>query len=231
MNKESKAEGILLLNKPVGKTSFNLVSSLRRRLGVKKIGHTGTLDPFAEGVMVMLVGRSFTKKSDYFLHQGKEYIAKAKLGEETDTYDSEGKVIKCSTFVPPLELIEKQLEKFQGEIEQIPPMFSAKKQKGQPLYKLARKGEIVERPPCKIVLKTTLLNYSYPYLELKIECSKGTYIRSVAHDLGQFLQCGAHLVTLTRTRSGPFSIQECLDYSFIENPENDLSLFFRTSWE
>ncbi len=205
----SDFQGILLVDKPKGKTSFSLVASLRKILGVKKIGHAGTLDPFATGVMVMLIGREYTKLSDTFLTSDKQYLAKVHLGISTDTYDCEGQVTFESPVIPNLKEIEFALEKFQGEQEQIPPMFSAKKINGQKLYDLARKGKTVERKPSKITMKTILISYDYPYLVLDVTCSKGTYIRSIANDLGQLLNCGAHLAELQRTRSGKFTLAEC----------------------
>lgn len=221
MEPDKTTEGILLINKPAGKTSFSLVRSLRRHLGVRKIGHAGTLDPFATGVMVMLVGKNFTRKSDQFLCQDKEYQAKIHLGVETDTYDCEGQVIGESDRVPTLEEIEEALKGFQGTIEQLPPMFSAKKVNGKKLYELARKGEVIERKPVKVTLHTELLSYNYPYLELHVRCSKGTYLRSIAHDLGEILETGAHLNSLIRTRSGSFRLDECLDGSLLDEKEID----------
>ncbi len=208
---EPAIEGILVVNKPKGKTSFSLVYELRKCLGVKKIGHAGTLDPFATGVMVMLIGRNYTRLSDQFLTSDKEYVAYVLLGVETDTYDCEGQTIATSPLVPTLAEIEEQIKLFQGEVEQTPPMFSAKKINGKKLYDLARKGETVERKSCKVTLSTQILSYTYPELILNVKCSKGTYIRSIAHDLGKLLGCGAHLTDLTRTRSGHFKIEISLD--------------------
>lgn len=217
---ENDIQGILLVDKPVGCTSFSLVSILRRILNVKKIGHAGTLDPFATGVMVMLIGRNYTRASDSLLGQDKEYIAEAHLGVATDTYDLEGKVEFESPLIPSLEQIHTALETFQGEVEQIPPMYSAKKVGGKKLYELARKGVVIDRAPVKVKIDTTLISYAYPKLTFKIACSKGTYIRSIAHELGQLLHCGAHLTQLRRTRSGTYSILECLDGSSL-NREMD----------
>jgi len=208
---EPAIEGILIVNKPKGKTSFSLVYDLRKCLGVKKIGHAGTLDPFATGVMVMLIGRNYTRLSDQFLTSDKEYVARLLLGLETDTYDCEGQTIQTSSVIPSLFEIEERLKLFQGEIEQVPPMFSAKKQDGKKLYELARKGQTVERKPCKVTLKTELLSYCYPHLDLNVSCSKGTYIRSIAYDLGRMLGCGAHLINLIRTRSGTFTLEKSIN--------------------
>ncbi len=212
-------EGVLLVNKAKGHTSFKLVYLLRKKLGVQKIGHAGTLDPLATGVMVMLIGKKYTKLSDRYLSNEKEYVAEITLGQATDTYDSEGKITSESPVIPPLEQILQALTSFQGEVKQTPPMFSAKKIKGKKLYDLARKGIEVERKEVSITLETTLIKYAYPILELKIKCSKGTYIRSIANDLGNMLGCGAHLSQLTRTRSGEFILQNCISEDELQNIE------------
>ncbi len=213
--------GILLVNKPRGKTAFSLVACLRRILRVQKIGHAGTLDPFATGVMVMLIGKKFTRQSDQFLCEDKEYIARLRLGITTDSYDCEGATISTSDLIPSLTDIHSVVEKFQGEMEQVPPMFSAKKINGQKLYELARKGKTIERAPAKIRLKTELLHYEYPFVDIRVACSKGTYIRSIAFDMGVLLGCGAHLSHLERTRSGPFLLENCLDGAQLFLPEMD----------
>lgn len=207
----NQPQGLLLVNKPPGKTAFSLVAALRRILGVKTIGHAGTLDPFATGVVVMLVGRSCTRLSDKFLNADKAYRATLRLGITTDTYDCDGREVARSEHVPTLEDLELALTHFQGEIDQIPPMFSAKKQGGKKLYELARQGKTVERPAVKVKVVLQILSYSYPHVEVTVACSKGTYVRSLAYDIGQHLGCGAHLVQLERTRSGNFQLAECLD--------------------
>lgn len=159
----------------------------------------------------MLLGREYTRLSDKFLEQDKEYTAQVHLGIATDTYDCEGQQQSTSQLIPTLQDIQCALKKFQGDIEQVPPMFSAKKINGQKLYHLARKGKTIERPPCKVNVSTEILSYAYPFLEMHIKCSKGTYIRSLAHDLGAALGCGAHLSNLIRTRSGQFYLNQCLD--------------------
>ncbi len=212
----SPFEGVLLVNKPAGKTSFYLVHQLRKRLGIQKIGHAGTLDPFATGVMVMLVGRNYTRLSDQLLCNDKEYTAQVFLGKSTDTYDCDGIVQAESNDIPTLEDVKQALTHFQDEIFQTPPMFSAKKVGGQKLYHLARQGITIERKPVKISLTTTFLGYDYPYLELSIACSKGTYIRSIAHELGIILGCGAHLSSLKRVRSGKFLLKDCIDGSALQ---------------
>lgn len=221
----SDLQGLILIDKPRGKTSFSLVSALRRLSKIKKIGHAGTLDPFATGVMVLLIGRDFTRLSDQFLGMDKEYSAKILLGKATDTFDCEGKVTEESAHVPSLAEVENALKNFQGTLLQMPPMFSAKKIQGKKLYELARKGISIEREKVSVTLKTDLIRYEYPFLELQINCSKGTYIRSVAHDLGQQLSCGGHLVELTRLRSGPFHLKDCLDGSRLNDPTLSLQPF------
>lgn len=215
-------EGILLVDKPKGLTSFRLVQILRKRFHVQKIGHAGTLDPFATGVMVMLVGRNFTRLSNDFLNSDKEYLAEVYFGKTTDTFDIDGVVLKESSFVPSLEQVQEALLQFQGEIMQVPPMYSAKKVAGKRLYELARKGIDIKREALKITCHVTLLRYEYPYLELRIACSKGTYIRSIAHDLGEYLGCGAHLSNLKRVRCGKFHIENCVSAEDFSSPSFDL---------
>jgi len=209
-NLELQTQGILLIDKPKGKTAFDLVAILRKKLNIRTIGHAGTLDPMATGVMVMLIGKKFTTLSNQLIADEKEYLGQVHLGIETDSYDAEGTHLATSLVIPTEEELKNALLSFQGEISQIPPMFSAKKIKGQKLYHLARQGKVVERASVTLQVKTELLSYNYPYVELKITCSKGTYVRSIAHDLGQQLGCGAHLSGLIRTRSGPYLLEDCL---------------------
>lgn len=221
-NNPEDIQGILLVNKPRGKTSFSLVGALRRLLKVKKIGHAGTLDPFATGVMVMLIGRQATRLSDQFLCADKEYLAQLKLGVTTDTFDCEGTVVGSSDIIPTQAELEAALSQFQGDIQQIPPMYSAKKQNGKKLYELARKGQSVTREPVKIKVNIQLISYSYPYVDIAVTCTKGTYIRSLGHDIGVVLGCGAHLSQLQRTRSGSFHLADCIDGALLNAPTPDL---------
>ena len=218
MTTSPKQEGILLVNKEKGRTAFYLVKLLRKLSGIRKIGHAGILDPFATGVMVMLIGRAYTKLSDRFVEHDKEYVATVKLGEATDTFDCDGEIVAQNDKVPSLSSIEKASFDFQGKIEQIPPMFSAKKIQGQKLYVLARKGIEVERKPIQVEVKTEILDYTYPFLKLRISCSKGTYIRTIAHDLGVKLGTGAHLTQLTRVRSGDYQLKDCIDAKLLSDP-------------
>lgn len=224
---DPKKEGILLVDKEKGRTAFYLVKVLRNLSGIKKIGHAGILDPFATGVMVMLIGRPYTKISDRFLKDDKEYIATIKLGEATDTFDCDGTVTRTSDQEPSLPEIEEILSEFQGTIEQIPPMFSAKKINGQKLYHLARQGIEVERKPITIEVTTTLLDYSYPYLKIQVACSKGTYIRSIANDLGEKLKTFGHLIALERVRSGSFHLEDCINAHDLANPAFSYILHLR----
>lgn len=216
--------GILLVNKQFGSTSFRLVSLLRKRTGIKKIGHAGTLDPFATGVMVMLIGREYTKQSDQFLNSDKQYRTTLHLGVTTDSYDLDGNLVETNPTIPTLEQVQNAVEQFQGNISQTPPMFSAKKVKGQKLYDLARKGITIERAPVQIQVNIQILSYVYPKLELLVDCSKGTYIRSLGHDIGQKLGSGAHLCSLQRTRSGNFMLSECIEEEKILDSHFDLPI-------
>lgn len=218
-NLPNPSEGVLLVNKPKGRSSFTLVGDLRRLTGIRKIGHAGTLDPFATGVMILLIGKTFTRLSDQFLGQDKEYVAELKLGATTDTYDCEGLIGTTSDHIPSLSDVEQAITYFQGEIDQVPPMYSAKKVNGKKLYELARKGVEVERKAVKVVVETTLLSYDYPFVRLQIKCSKGTYIRSIGHEIGQRLGCGGHLTALERVRSGRYQLDQCLDGSLLRSPE------------
>lgn len=219
--------GILLVDKETTHTSFHLVTLLRRLTKIKKIGHAGTLDPFATGVMVMLIGSEYTQKSSEFLNHDKQYRANLHLGVETDSYDIDGQIVSKNDRIPTLQEVESAILSFQGEIQQIPPMFSAKKIKGQKLYDLARKGIEIERPPVAVKVSIQLLRYEYPQLEILVDCSKGTYIRSLAHDIGKLLGTGAHLSSLTRTKSGPFSLSECIPQSALINPNTDISSYLK----
>lgn len=182
---------------------------------MQKVGHAGTLDPFATGVMVLLVGKEFTRLSDRFLLQNKEYEATLHLGIRTDSYDCDGQILQESAHIPSLKEIENVLSSFQGTFLQTPPMFSAKKINGKKLYELARKGIEIERVAASVTVQIHFISYNYPHLKLYVVCSKGTYIRSLAEDIGIALTCGAHLSDLIRTKSGPFSLSACFDGSLL----------------
>jgi len=208
-------KGFILINKPLGFTSHDVVDKLRAITKIKKIGHAGSLDPFARGLLILGIGREFTKKLAFFQKKDKEYIATLKLGAESETFDKEGKIIKKNVErIPKKKEIEKVLKQFLGEIEQIPPIFSAKRIKGKRLYELARKGIKIEPWPQKVkIYNLEILEYCFPYLKIKVNCSSGTYLRSLAHEIGQKLKCGAYLEDLIRTKIGDFSLDDSVNLS------------------
>lgn len=211
-------EGIIVVDKPAGMTSHDVVDEVRRRLGTKKVGHAGTLDPDATGVLVLGVGRA-TRLLPFTQGTPKRYLALVRFGVSTDTQDASGEVLaeRTPTFTErDLELV---LSKFTGEIEQVPPMVSAVKVGGERLYKKARRGEEVDRPPRKVTiysLELSGLDLGAYEAQLEVACSGGTYIRTLAHDIGEALDCGAHLVSLRRTSSGGFTEDEALPLDRLE---------------
>lgn len=219
-----KAGEILYFNKPLGWTSFNLVAKIRgvirHKLGVKKIkvGHAGTLDPLATGVMIICTGKA-TKKIEEFQYQVKEYVATLKLGATTPSYDLEHEVdATYPTEHITEELVKATLQQFIGEIDQVPPAFSACKVDGKRAYTLARKGKEVNLKPKKLVIdEIELLKCELPEITIRVVCSKGTYIRALARDIGEALNSGAHLTALSRTRIGSISLEDCRDpHEFME---------------
>lgn len=209
----------LLINKPEGWTSFDAVGYIRKRLKKNdpahkniKVGHAGTLDPFATGLLIIGVGREATKHLDEFKNLSKSYTTSIHLGFESNTDDKTGEIKKISNDQPTLENIQKVINGFVGKQKQIPPMFSAKKIAGQRLYKLARAGKEVKREPNEIeVFDIKIIEYSYPFLKLKIDCSTGTYIRTLAKDIGSKLGVGAYCEELTRTSIGEFNLRDSKD--------------------
>ncbi|MGI5852482.1 MAG: tRNA pseudouridine(55) synthase TruB [Caldicoprobacterales bacterium] len=202
-------DGVINVLKPPGMTSSDVVVYLRRLLKVKKIGHAGTLDPGAAGVLVVCVGRA-TKIAEYMMEADKAYRGGLVLGVETDTLDADGNITNVTTYLPELSHIEEVFQKYQGRILQTPPMYSAIKHKGKPLYKLARQCQSVEVAPREVeIFENTLLEF-YPPNEVyfQVSCSKGTYIRSLVRDIGKSLGCGAYLSHLIRLASGQFNIAE-----------------------
>lgn len=199
--------GFLNIDKPAGITSHDVVAQIRRLLKIKKVGHSGTLDPLATGVLILCLGRG-TRLVQFLDESEKVYQASIQLGIETDTGDQEGKIVQqINPSAITQDKVETALGKFIGEIEQIPPMFSAIKKNGKKLYELARAGETIQRQPRKVyIYQIQTIVYKNPLLTLSITCSRGTYIRSLAHDLGRQLGCGACLKELRRIRSGPFDI-------------------------
>lgn len=197
--------------KPIDWTSFDVVNKCRYATGFKKVGHAGTLDPFAEGVLILGFGKH-TKKLDEHKHKDKVYRVDIKLGEETDTQDVTGQVLKSTKEVSPpaLDDIRTVLTGFTGDIAQIPPMYSAKKVKGKRLYSLARSGKIIEREPVNVhIASIDILDYDWPHLNCRVKCSTGTYIRTLAADIGTALGCGAFAKALLRERVGEFGLDEC----------------------
>ena len=204
--------GFLNIYKPVGITSHDVVAKLRKITGIKQIGHTGTLDPFAEGVLPVCIGKA-TRLIEY-LKVDKEYLATVQLGMSTTTYDKDGETV----FTSDKKIFEKDvvmaLENFRGEILQTPPVYSAIKVKGKKLYEYARKGEAIEVQPRRVTIEKIELksfNFDLQQAEILIKCTKGTYIRSIAQDLGQVLECGAHLRKLIRTQAGSFRIEDSIE--------------------
>lgn len=218
--------GFLSVYKPVGKTSHDVVAYFRKLLKIKKIGHTGTLDPFAEGVLPICIGNS-TRLIEY-LPDDKAYSAFVQFGKATDSYDIEGNVIFQSDKKVAKEDVEQALKKFEGDIEQLPPIYSAIKVNGKKLYEYAREGKSVEIKPRKVTIyKIELKNFDYDnqVAQVYVECSKGTYIRSIANDLGQVLGCGGYLTRLIRTKAGKFLLENSKkmeDFSSKEIVENNL---------
>lgn len=216
-NKGRNISGILLLDKPVGITSNLALQKVKRLFDASKAGHTGNLDPMASGLLPICLGEA-TKISGYLLDSDKTYLGTVRLGERTNTADAEGEVIETR----PVENIDETrvrevLAQFVGEQEQVPPMHSAIKQNGQPLYKLAHQGIEVERKARKITIyKIDLLRISENELEIEVHCSKGTYIRTLAEDIGEMLGCGAHLSALRRTQSGPFNMEHVVTLPELE---------------
>jgi tRNA pseudouridine55 synthase len=212
--------GVFLVDKPVDMSSFGVVSRLRRILTMKKVGHAGTLDPFATGLLIICAGRPATKLISHFMEGKKEYLATLRLGVETETQDTEGAVTDRRPVgeISSLE-VEECLQKFRGRQMQVPPVYSALKHKGKPLYYYARKGIEIIKDPREVDIMTLertdncqTLSGDEAYLSIRVVCSKGTYIRTLAADIGRSLGCGAHLVQLRRTRSGFFTIEDSLTW-------------------
>lgn len=213
--------GFLNIYKPVGMTSHDVVAALRRVTKIKQIGHTGTLDPFAEGVLPICVGKA-TRLIEY-LQDDKEYLATVQFGASTNTFDLDGEKTSVSGKKVTKSQVEEALKAFSGEISQLPPIFSAIKVKGKKLYEYARKGEEVEIHPRKVVIENIELkefDEENQQAQILIKCSKGTYIRSIANDLGQNLGCGGYLVKLIRTQAGSFRVEDSFQLDTVEVEKN-----------
>jgi tRNA pseudouridine55 synthase len=214
----SALDGAILIDKPVGPTSHDVVDAIRRRFQIKKVGHCGTLDPNATGLLIIVLGRG-TKLSEKLMGDDKVYEGTIKFGETTDSYDADGE-LTASLPVPmiTLEQLNEEATKFIGDQMQMPPMVSAIKKNGVPLYKLARKGIEVEREPRLIhIYNFRFTQYQEPLGAFRVACTKGTYVRSIAHDLGQKLGCGAHLATLRRSVSGKFDVADAIKLDDVLN--------------
>jgi tRNA pseudouridine55 synthase len=210
-------DGILNVAKPSGETSFKIVRLLRQWSGEPKVGHAGTLDPQAGGVLVILLGQA-TRIAEFLSSATKTYRAEITLGIVTDTYDAAGKVLQTKE-IPHLSEAELReiLNSFQGEIEQVPPMYSAVRYRGKHLYQLARQGiEVARKKRLVRILDLTLIKWQSPLLTLEVECSRGTYLRSLAYDIGERLGCGAHLSGLTRLKDGGFYLSEAISLNHLE---------------
>ena len=210
---KSKPNGILVIDKPLGQTSHDVVERVRALTGVRRVGHAGTLDPLATGVLIVCVGRTATRVSEYLMEELKTYRTDVQLGVVTDTFDGEGEVISRSSVDLDRDEIERALAKFRGAIEQIPPMYSAVKHRGKPLYRLARQGVEVKREPRSVKIHRLDLITWVPHqaqCTLEIACTPGTYVRVLVHDLGQELGCGAYVTGLTRLASGSFRLEDAL---------------------
>lgn len=212
--------GFLNVYKPTGKTSHDVVAVLRRITKIKQIGHTGTLDPFAEGVLPICIGKA-TRLIEY-LNDEKAYIGTIQFGSSTTTYDTEGEVVKTSDKIVTQEDIEENLKFFRGEIEQLPPIYSAIKVNGKKLYEYARAGQEVKIEPRKVtIFELELVNFNQAaqQAEIKIVCSKGTYIRSIANDLGEKLGAFGHLIKLVRIKAGDFYVENSIKLEDLNSPE------------
>ena len=223
--KGRNVNGIILLDKAKGESSNYALQRIKRLFHAKKAGHTGSLDPLATGVLPICLGEA-TKISQFLLDSDKRYMAKVKLGERTDSGDSEGVVIDVQRRIDvDYDALVQTLTKFEGEIKQLPPMYSALKHHGVPLYKLARKGISIKRKVRAVTIhKIGLMNFDNNIAEIDVTCSKGTYIRTLADDLGQELGCGAHVIELRRLQAGVFSIDQCRDSNELETIKESFGL-------
>lgn len=212
-----RVSGLLNIHKPVGPTSHDVVARIRRLTRIKQVGHAGTLDPLAEGVLIICLGQA-TRLSEYAMRSPKQYLARVRLGVSTDTYDREGRIVEERPLGDlTADRIVAALEQFQGEIHQVPPMYSAIQQEGQRLYDLARQGREVPRQPRRVTISAIrLVAWTPPEATVEVTCSPGTYIRSLAHDLGATLGVGGHLAGLVRVASGSFHLVEAIPLAAFE---------------
>src|SRR5205807_9481085 len=222
MSSVAASDGVLLVDKAEGMTSHDVVAVARRQLGRKKVGHCGTLDPIATGLLLLTIGRG-TKVQDLLMSEDKEYVGTLTLGTSTSTQDREGAVVETK---PVPELSEAEIraafDKFRGDFYQTPPMVSAKKHGGVPLYKLARQGKVVEREPRFVhVYRYTIDRIALPEIDFSVVCSKGFYVRTYVNDIGEVLGCGGHLKSLRRIKSGRFDVANAISVEQIRNTERE----------
>jgi tRNA pseudouridine55 synthase len=219
-------DGILNIHKPSGKTSFSVVSVVKRLIKERRVGHAGTLDPMASGVLPVCFGKG-TRIVEFLLEASKTYYARIELGFSTDTYDAKGSTTRLGDYSNiSMEKIEQSLDQFHGIIHQTPPMFSAIKYNGKRLYQFAREGISIKRNSRTVnIYSLELLDYKPPLVTIKIECSRGTYIRTLAHELGELLGCGAHLRNLVRLSYGPFGIESAISLNKLEDA------FLNNNWQ
>ena len=218
MQEFSALDGAILIDKPAGPTSHDVVDAIRRRFQIKKVGHCGTLDPNATGLLIIVLGRG-TKLSEKLMGDDKVYEGVIKFGETTDSYDCDGELTGSLPVMPmTLDQLNEEAAKFVGDLMQVPPMVSAIKIKGVPLYKMARKGIEIEREARLVhIYNFRFTSYELSLGQFKIACTKGTYVRSIAHDLGQKLGCGAHLAMLRRSVSGKFDVADAMPLDAVLN--------------
>lgn len=218
-SRHDSIDGVLLVDKGPDMTSHDVVAVARRTLGIKKIGHCGTLDPMATGLLILVIGRG-TKIQDLLMSEDKEYVGTIRLGMVTSTQDREGEEVESSPVPEDLGIdrVRESFEKFTGDFYQTPPMVSAIKKDGVPLYKLARKGQTVKRDPRLVhVYEYEIPRFESPEIDFQVLCSKGFYVRTYAHDIGQELGCGAHLSDLRRTRSGKFVVDGSITFEELKH--------------
>ncbi|MFT3829732.1 MAG: tRNA pseudouridine(55) synthase TruB [Opitutaceae bacterium] len=223
---QKEFDGVLLIDKPTEHTSHDVVARVRHKLQQKRVGHAGTLDPMATGLLLVLVGKS-TRLSQYLMSGDKEYEGEMTLGVVTNSQDAEGEVVETRPVPADLDRakIETVMQTFRGDQYQTPPMFSAIKVDGVPLYKMARKGEEIDREPRFIrIMAIEVLGVELPKVRFRVRCSKGTYVRTIAHDVGQKLGCGAHLSALRRTASGELRVEKAIKLEdFLALPPAELA--------
>src|SRR6478609_7266695 len=220
MSATATPDGVLLVDKAAGMTSHDVVALVRRQLQIKKVGHCGTLDPIATGLLILTLGRG-TKIQDLLMSEDKEYVGTLSLGQTTDTQDRAGQIIN-ERPVPELDeaMVHEAFAKFRGDFYQMPPMVSAIKQGGVPLYKLARQGRTVEREPRLVhVYRHSIDRLALPEIDFTVLCSKGFYVRTYVHDIGEVLGCGGHLKNLRRTKSGRFSVEGAITVDELKNSD------------